>query len=273
MPFHRFEDYESVLLTPHLSTANAPVIEGKYLYYCLNQKEAGTGSELHYHPNELLIFSIQGNINAIVGKDRRIVPPGTFILVPPNARHSMKATEDGPIAYLYIKDQTWSVVGIGVDEAPPETAMSIEEANEFHNSGAAAEREIDASKSQAIIEGIADCYYPMITSLDQPVGAGRRIVWVEGERSDFGFYELPGAYEEPSDASEHEQFIFMLDGQMAARVGNDEKTVGQGDIVEIPKGTAYHLQTTGETPVRYAVVRSNAALEERIDRERAEAAD
>ena len=58
MPFHRFEEYENVLLTPHLSTAEAPIIEGKYLYYCQNQKRAGTGSELHYHPNELLIFPV-----------------------------------------------------------------------------------------------------------------------------------------------------------------------------------------------------------------------
>ena len=65
MPFHRFEEYENVLLTPHLSTAEAPIIEGKYLYYCLNQKRAGTGSELHYHPNELLIFPVLGKINAV----------------------------------------------------------------------------------------------------------------------------------------------------------------------------------------------------------------
>ncbi|MBI2317450.1 MAG: hypothetical protein HYU75_10710, partial [Betaproteobacteria bacterium] len=33
MPFHRFEDFESSFLTPHLSTGKAPVIEGGYLYF------------------------------------------------------------------------------------------------------------------------------------------------------------------------------------------------------------------------------------------------
>ena len=28
------------------------------------------------------------------------------------ARHSMKATEDGDCSYLYIKDKTWTVVGL-----------------------------------------------------------------------------------------------------------------------------------------------------------------
>ena len=74
MAFHRFENFESNFLTPHLSSARGPVIEGKYMYFCLVHKAAGTGSELHYHPNELLIFPVRGKINGIVGKDRRIVP-------------------------------------------------------------------------------------------------------------------------------------------------------------------------------------------------------
>jgi len=74
MPFHRFENIESNYLTPHLSSARGPVIEGKYMYFCLVHKTAGTGSELHYHPNELLIFPVRGKLNAIVGKDRRIAP-------------------------------------------------------------------------------------------------------------------------------------------------------------------------------------------------------
>jgi len=79
VPFYRFEDFESNYLTPHLSTGKAPMIEGKYMYFCLLHKIAGTGSELHYHPNELLIFPVRGKINAIVGRDRRIVSPGTFV--------------------------------------------------------------------------------------------------------------------------------------------------------------------------------------------------
>ncbi len=103
MPFHRFENFESNFLTPHLSSGKAPVIEGSYMYFCLLHKSADTGSELHYHPNELLIFPVRGKINAIVGKDRRIVPAGTFVHAPAYARHSMKATEDGDCQYLYIK--------------------------------------------------------------------------------------------------------------------------------------------------------------------------
>ena len=47
-----------------VNTARGPVIEGEYLYFCMVHKAAGTGSELHYHPNELLIFPTSGQINA-----------------------------------------------------------------------------------------------------------------------------------------------------------------------------------------------------------------
>ena len=73
MPFFRFEDFESHRLTPHLSSAEGPIIEGRYIYFCKVRKKAGTGSELHYHPNELLIFPLEGRVNALVGRARRIV--------------------------------------------------------------------------------------------------------------------------------------------------------------------------------------------------------
>ena len=262
MPFHRFEEYENVLLTPHLSTAEAPIIEGKYLYYCLNQKRAGTGSELHYHPNELLIFPVLGKINAVVGKDRRVVKPGTFVLVPPNARHSMKATEDGPLAYLYIKDQTWTVVGVAEDEALPDKALTMLDSQKIIDSGVQKKEE---GKSQAIVDGIPDCYYPLLESLDSPFKAGTSITWIEGTLSAFGLYELPNGYKEDHQSSHHEQFYYVLEGSMDFTVGNDSKKVSTGDIIEIPKGFPYNFSSTKEDPVRFAAVRSNDHLEYLID--------
>jgi len=270
MPFHRFEEMESVQLTPHLSSAESPIIDGKYLYYCLNQKKAGTGSELHYHPNELLIFNVMGNINAVVGKDRRIVPPGTFILVPPNVRHSMKAAEDGPIAYLYIKDRTWTVVGIAADERLPDSAMSVEDAAEKMAAGEIVDRKgggvkfSDEGHEDIIIEGVPDCYYPMINGLDAPYRKGKQITWIEGERSAFGFFELPNGYEDKCNSADHEYIYYVLDGAVKARVGNEEKDVAPAGIIEIPKGTAYELIVDAGTPTRLAAVRSSTFLEGKI---------
>ena len=264
MPFHRFEDIESHYLTPHLSTGKAPVIDGQYMYFCLLHKNAGTGSELHYHPNELLIFPLRGKINAIVGKDRRIVPPGTFVHAPAYARHSMRATEDGHCQYLYIKDKTWTVVGLAENEGVPEKAMTVEEVNRRYKVGERDRHKEASGKSQAIVEGLDICFYPIMESLDAPRRSARHVDWIEGERLAFGFFEVPGGYDEPEVTAQHEMFIYVLSGRLQARSGNQSRVTGSGDIIHVARGSACRLQVRSPF-ARYVLVCSTPYLEKRID--------
>ena len=264
MPFHRFEDIESHYLTPHLSTGKAPVIDGQYMYFCLLHKNAGTGSELHYHPNELLIFPLRGKINAIVGRDRRIVSPGTFVHAPAFARHSMRATEDGHCQYLYIKDKTWTVVGLAENEAVPGKAMTVEEVNRRYKVGERDKHKGAEGKSQAIVEGLDVCFYPIIESLDAPRRSARHVDWIEGERLAFGFFEVPGGYDEPEVTAQHEMFIYVLSGELRAQSGNQSRVTGDGDIIHVARGSACRLQV--QSPfARYVLVCSTPYLEKRID--------
>ena len=272
VPFYRFENIESQYLTPHLSTGKAPVIDGRYMYFCLLHKNAGTGSELHYHPNELLIFPLRGKINAIVGKDRRIVAPGTFVHAPAYARHSMRATEDGHCQYLYIKDKTWTVVGLGENEAVPEKAMTVEEVNRRYKVGERDKRQGAEGKSRAIVEGLDVCYYPIVETLDAPRRSARLASWIEGERLAFGYFEVPGGHDEPLEHARHEMFVYVLDGKLLAGAGDETKAVSEGDIVHIARGSAYRLQV--QSPfARYVIVRSTPYLEARIDNMSAEEAE
>jgi len=264
MPFFRFEDYASNYLTPHLSTGRAPVIEGKYMYFCLLHKNAGTGSELHYHPNELLIFPVRGKINAIVGKDRRIVSPGTFVHAPAYARHSMKAAEDGDCQYLYIKDKTWTVVGLAEDEAVPDKAMTVDEVNKKYNVGDRDKHQKAQGRSQAIVDGLNVCFYPIVDSLDAPRSSARRVNWIEGERLAFGFFEVPSGQDEPQMTAEHEMFIYVLSGELDTRSGPASKSIKAGDIVHVPRGDTYRLQVKSPF-ARYTLVCSTPYLERRID--------
>lgn len=263
MPFHRFEDFESNYLTPHLSTGKAPVIEGRYIYFCLLNKVAGTGSELHYHPNELLIFPVRGKINAIVGKDRRIVKPGTFVHAPAYARHSMKATEDGNLQYLYIKDKTWTVVGLAEDEAVPDKAMTVAEVNKKYGVGDKDKHQKTQGKSQAIIEGLPVCFHPILDDLDAQPRSGRCVNWIEGERLAFGLFEVPPGYAEPEAVSAREMFVYVLSGRIDAQTGDIRKSIGPGDIAYVPRGERYRLQVRSHA--RYATVCSTPWLEDRID--------
>lgn len=263
MPFYRFEELESNYLTPHLSTGKAPVIEGKYMYFCLLHKNAGTGSELHYHPNELLIFPVRGKINAIVGKDRRIVSPGTFVHAPAYARHSMRATEDGNLQYLYIKDKTWTVVGLAEDEAVPDKAMTVAEVNQKYKVGDKDKHQKTQGRSQAIIEGLPVCFHPILDSLEAPPRSGRCVNWIEGERLAFGLFEVPAGHAEAEAVSSREMFVYVLSGKINALAGGARKSVGAGDIVYVPRGERYQLQVSSHA--RYAMVCSTPWLENRID--------
>lgn len=265
MPFHRFEQFSAKRLAPHLAAGTAPIIEGRYLYFGLITQEAGMGSDLHYHPNELLIFALEGKINAVVGRDRRIICPGTFIHIPPYALHSMRAAEDGPIAYLYIKDKTWTEVGIAADEALPEKALTVDEANRLHASGQPLSTSNATGKSQAIVDGLNECYYPILASLDAPTSSGNRVTWVEGERAAFGFFEYPSGYCRPTERHLHEDFMYVLEGKIDMRVDNDHKTVGPTDIVEIPRGAESELSIEACPRARYVVVRSMPYLESVLD--------
>ena len=262
MPFHRFENLESKALTPDLSSARGPVIEGEYMYFCLVHKAAGTGSELHYHPNELLIFPVRGLINAIVGRDRRVVGPGTFVHAPAFARHSMKATEDGDLSYLYIKDKTWTVVGLAADQAVPDKAFTVDEINKLIDTGGT--RKTAEGESQAVIDGLHECYYPLIASLDAPQVSARRVYWIEGQRLAFGLFDVPSGYDEPELVSDREVFIYVIGGTMRARAGNETREVTAGDVVQIPRGMPYKLETRSSF-VRYAMVCSTPYLESKID--------
>ncbi len=264
MPFYRFEDLESNFLTPHLSTGKAPVIEGKYIYFCLTHKMAGTGSELHYHPNELLAFQVSGKADTIVGKDRRIIGPGTFVHVPAYARHSIKATEDGNCQYLYIKDKTWTVVGLAENEAVPEKAMTVDEVNRKFKAGELNKLKAEAEKSRVVIEGLHTCFYPIIESLDAPRCSARREIRIVGERLAFGFFEVPNTDNEPSVTGEHEMFAYVLMGKLHGQIDGEGKQITAGDIVYAPRGAACRLRVQSEF-ARYVTVCSTSFLENKID--------
>lgn len=264
MPYHRFEDYKARAHAIHLTTAQNRKIEGQYMFFCHVTKAAGTGSELHYHPNELLVFVVHGTANIIVGKDRRMAPAGTFVHIPPNARHSVKATEEEDMQYLYIKDQTWSMVGVAEDEALPDEAPDVEEVAKQYAAGEWPGGEKDPENSSAILEGLGNCYYSVIDTFDAPSISINRNRRIEGERLAFEFADLPSETQISRPKTDHEEFIYLIKGQLKANVAGEKKDCTPGDVLEVPRGSKLSMTVT-EGPVRYASVSSLPYLEEKID--------
>jgi quercetin dioxygenase-like cupin family protein len=266
MGFYRFEQLKSHHLNPHLSTAEGPVIEGDYLYFRLVTKRAGTGSQLHYHPNELMAFPLHGRIDCVVGKDHRIVPPGTFVHIPPYARHGFTATQDADLHYLYIKDRTWTLIGAAADEALPHQALSARQVAREVAAGKYPGMKKDPKKSKAIIEGLGNCYYPMLDSLDAPPASGHCERWVEGTNMAFGFVESPAGHVMKEAGARHEMFFYVISGALEAKMGRKKRRTRAGDVIHVPKGSDYRLAVAKTGPARFAAVRSMPHLEAHIAR-------
>lgn len=266
MPFFKLHEMKRHHLNPHLSSGEGPVIEGQYMYFRINIKRAGTGSELHYHPNELMTFPITGKINCVVGKERQIVPPGTFVHVPSCARHSFRATEDGEVQYLYIKDRTWTLIGSAADESLPDEAPSATQVAKALEAGKWPGKAKDPQQSQAIIEGLGRCFYPMLESLDAPPASAHWEQWVEGVNLAFGIIESPSGHERGETSARHEWFAYVIEGELDAQVDGEKKRAQRGDLIHAPKNKPWSWKVTGKGNARYAMVRSTPKLEAEIER-------
>lgn len=261
--FHRFEGMQSHRFNPHLSSAIGPIIEGETMYFRLITKHAGTGAELHYHPNELFAFPLSGRVDSIVGRDRRIVGPGQLVHFPPCARHGFKATEDADLVYLYIKDRTWTMVGAAADEALPDAAPSVVEVARKLAAGQYPGRK-GGGKSKAIIDGLGNCYYTFLDSLQAPPASGHCERRVEGTFIEFFFVESPAGHVAGEKKAAHEHFFYVLDGALEARVASTRKRVKKGDVIHVPRGKGWQLTAVKGGAARYAGVRSTVRLEDHI---------
>jgi len=118
-----------------------------------------------------------------------------------------------------------------------------------------------ASKpSEGIPDAPGDSYFPMVDSLDRDPPSAKRSFWVEGERLAFGFLERPVGYQEAPAPSAHEQFVYVIAGDVTASIGSEKKKVGPGDILHIPKDAETSL-AVGDTPARLAVFEPTDNLE------------
>lgn len=244
------------LFAPHLSSAKGQVIEGEKIYFAVVRKEPGTGSEPHYHPNEQFAFPLSGRVDGLVGDARRLVDPGTLIHIPVCARHQIKATEDGPMTYLYIKDTSWSVVGVDVRHGLPDRAPTVEQELEELRQGKGAGAAKGAGPSAARLSGLGHCFYPMLPAGDLGAACSAGLdLWVRGLRMAAGLVDRPAGVEDAPREADGETFACVLGGVVVARVGEDRTELGPGGIVHVPARARFSLSGKPGAGARLFVVR------------------
>lgn len=94
MPFHKWDALPDEVISPHYSTATGGTVTGAIIEVGRYRMAGGTGADPHEHPNEQIIYLLNGRLRAHVGDEEQIVEAGEVIHVPPNVVHEIRAIED-----------------------------------------------------------------------------------------------------------------------------------------------------------------------------------
>ena len=157
-----------------------------------------------------------------------------------------------------------SELDAAADEALPDEAPSAVEVARAIAAGKYPGQKKDKTRSKAIIDGLGTCYYTFIDSLRAPPASAHCEHRVEGTNIAFSFVESPAGHVTAEKKAAHEIFIYVLDGELDARVGAKKKRVKKGDVIHVPRGKGYTFTVTKRGPVRYAGVQSTPRLEAHI---------
>jgi len=109
MPFFKWSELSSDLITPGYSQGKGPAIKGEKIEVALIQYPAGTKAKPHAHPNEQVQAVLNGRARYRIGNEEKVLGPGEAVLIPANTEHEVEILED--LEVINCKDVVpgWSV--------------------------------------------------------------------------------------------------------------------------------------------------------------------
>lgn len=108
---------DPVEAAPEYSTAHGPVIEGERSLVGVIRLPAGTGGDLHTHPNEQFSYVLQGTNHSIVDGQRAAVTPGMLRYVPASTEHAGHAGDEADSIAFVAKDRRHGIDGTAVERS------------------------------------------------------------------------------------------------------------------------------------------------------------
>ena len=97
---------------PDYSSVEGACVEGDRMIAALMRMPAGTGAELHSHPNEQWIYVLEGTFRASIGGKEIEAKPGSLLYIPANTIHGGKATAEADVVFFTVKDASHGLHGI-----------------------------------------------------------------------------------------------------------------------------------------------------------------
>jgi quercetin dioxygenase-like cupin family protein len=80
----------------------------------LMRMPAGTGADLHSHPNEQWIYVLEGTWDGEVAGKKVVAAAGSVVYIPADAEHAGRATADHELVFFTCKDTSFRLAGVPI---------------------------------------------------------------------------------------------------------------------------------------------------------------
>jgi quercetin dioxygenase-like cupin family protein len=233
------------MISDEYSSAYGSVIVGERMQVAMVHKEKGTGSRLHSHPNEQFNYVLKGEIRAKVEEEETMMRPGDLVHIPANAAHYLVAVSEGGADYFVVKDTSWGIAGAAVDG---------KKTGAHYETGLEPEKRVSSVRQEEPMK----YFYNLDEKDDIAIGPDYSSAhggWVKGERLQVLLYHKPKGTGSRPHRHSNEQFIYILQGSVIARIEDKEKIAGKGEVIHIPVNALHSMVATTQEDVVYYVAK------------------
>lgn len=247
------------------SSTVAAALTGQHLIMALARQTRGTGAKAHSHPNEQFNYIVAGVMTGELGGETIFAHAGTLGHTPATIVHTGLACPDEDLMFLAMKDTRHGLSGPPVDgrhDGPACLPGFGSRAGETAKTTAELMRELGADPSGVKRRFVYDFAALAEAPGRQPsarVTAGISTgAWsgdlITGEALHVA--RLGAAQGRAVAMHEHpnEQFVFVLEGALLARIDGIEHRLGPHCALHVPPGMPHGIGTPPDSGARIIVL-------------------
>jgi quercetin dioxygenase-like cupin family protein len=236
------------------STVGA-VLSGEHIICTLGSQARGTGAKAHTHPNEQFNYILQGTMMSDIEGDRVFAPRGSILHTPGSIVHTGLACPDEDLVFLAIKDTRSGIIGPPVDgkydgpnafagfgnrsEEPRQTLAQILEESKRLPPGPGRRYVYDMQTDTDTWRGASSVGVTSDADLRLPPGIRGKLL--TGERLHVGVFRFDARATLNNYRRDNEQLVFVVEGELDARLDEELVTVTRRCMLHVPPGTRHEL--------------------------------
>jgi mannose-6-phosphate isomerase-like protein (cupin superfamily) len=227
--------------------------------------DVGSGPPMHVHNRHLeAMYVLEGVLEILAGRDTVRAPPGSFVLAPPGSPHTFSNPGPGPARFLGFAapggiDRFLAGLGAILGRpGPPDTQALGELLQRFDY--AVVRGDLPDGPSVSVLgPGEGDT----LTILGNTIAYKAEAADTSGALGLIEYTAAPG-FPGPLLHLHRElvEMFFVLEGELAMRLGDETFPAPAGSFVFVPPATAHAFSNPGTEPARFLSLVSPGGLEQ-----------